>query len=142
MKKHFVTFFSPGTFVSESTKLEIPEWDTQMAVAMSSDIEERHGAVPYGFRFSTQSRGPEDLDSEQSATSNMYYLGGDVLTLAQVKERNDPADSTLIWNMETNGYDRVVVNTNSWKATMPCMKRMWYYDHQSGNNKYNKEWRV
>lgn len=64
MKKHFVTFFSPGTFVSETSEKPIDSWDVDTAVEMSTQILERHGARPYGFRFSTRERGQEDLDSK------------------------------------------------------------------------------
>ena len=56
MKAHFVTFYSPGTFVAETTTKPIPSWDVDLAVAMASDIRERHGALAYGFRFSTRAR--------------------------------------------------------------------------------------
>ena len=49
------------------------------------------------------------------ATSGVYYLGGRILTLADVK-REMPKETTLISNMECNGYKRVVVNDNSWRT--------------------------
>ena len=119
MKKHFVTFMSPGTFVAEQTTKEIDSWDTDKAIDMSKGIKERYGSLPYGFYFTTRERGPEDFDSKQSDRSKMYYLGGEILSLEQVKAKNDPNDKILISNMETNGYDRIVVNTNSWKWTQP-----------------------
>lgn len=116
---HFVTFFSPGTLVAESTERPIASWDVDEAVKMARGIKERHGAVPYGFRFSTRSRGPNDLDSKVSARSGMYYLGGKVETLAAVKARATENDRTLIANMEVNGWDRIVTNDNSWRWTQP-----------------------
>jgi hypothetical protein len=78
MKKHFVTFCSPGTLVSETTTKDIDSWDVQEASKMARRIKERHGAVPYGFYFSTRERGEEDLDSTVTKTSHMYYLGGKI----------------------------------------------------------------
>ena len=119
MKKHFVTFLSPGTFVSEQTQKEIDSWDVDKAMQMARNIKERHNATPYGFYFSTRSRKDDELDSKVTKTSGIYYLGGKVLTLKDVKARNDPNDKTLIWNMEVNKYNSVIENTNSWKVTMP-----------------------
>lgn len=117
MQMHFVTFFSPGTFVSEMTERPIEKWDAAAAVEMAKSIHERYDARPYGFRFTTRSRGPQDLYSKVTATSNMFYLGGKVETLAEVIERNSPDESILRSNMRANGYDRIIVNTNSWRFT-------------------------
>jgi hypothetical protein len=119
MEKHFVEFLSPGTFVAESASKPIDAWDVEAAVLMAADIKERYGATPYGFRFSTRSRGPDDLDSKETARSGVYYLGGRIETLEQVKARNDPKERILISNMEGNGWDRIVVNDNSWRWTQP-----------------------
>jgi len=100
MEKHFVVFCSPGTL----------------------EIKERYGALPYGFYFTTRSRNEEDLDSHESARSHMYYLGGEVLTLKQVRAKDDPDDKILISNMEANKWDRIVINTNSYKWTQPLEK--------------------
>ena len=122
MKKHFVEFLSPGTFVSEVTQKDIDKWDVDVATEMAAKIKERHGATPYGFRFITRSRKDNELDSKITKTSGVYYLGGNVLTLEDVKARKDPKDKTLIWNMEVNKIERVIENTNSWKVTMPLNK--------------------
>lgn len=119
MEKHFVTFLSPGTFVHEESTKEIESWDATKAVELAHNIKERHGATPFGFYFTTRTRGENDLDSKVSERSKMFYLGGKVETLAEVLERNDPKESNLRSNMQSNGYDRIIVNTNSWKVTMP-----------------------
>lgn len=120
LKKHFVTFISPGTFVAERTTKEIAAWDTDLAVEMARKIKERYGAKPYGFYFTTRGRGDKDLDSKEVARSNgIYYLGGTIETLEQVKARNYPKDKILISNMEANHWDRIIVNRNSWTWTQP-----------------------
>src|SRR4030042_1824171 len=86
---------------------------------MAHSIVERHNATPYGFYFTTRGRGPEDLDSKQITRSGIYYLGGKVMTLAEVKARHDPGDRILIENMECNHFARVIENANSWRTTMP-----------------------
>ena len=119
MIKHFVTFYSPGTFLAESTTKEIESWSTDLALKMVIDIKERHGATPYGFQFSTRERGETDFNSHETEKSPLYYLGGEILTLEQVKDRKDPSDKTLISNMECNGWNKIIVNTNSWKWVQP-----------------------
>lgn len=57
MEKHFVTFCSPGTFVSEETTKEVTAWDIDEALEIANGIKERHNATPYGFRFHTRSFG-------------------------------------------------------------------------------------
>jgi len=117
IEKHFVRFYSPGTFCSETTEKEIDSWDVEEAVKLSREIKERHSATPYGFCFFTKSRSDQELDSKIISTSNMYYLGGTVYTLQDILDRNDPNDKILISNMKMNRYDRVIENTNSWKIT-------------------------
>lgn len=119
MDRHFVTFLSPGTFVAETTEKPIDSWDVKKAQKMAHDIEERYGATPYGFRFTTRSRTDADLDSKVTATSGMYFLGGKIETLAEVEARNDPKEEILRSNMRGNGYDRIIVNDNSWRSTQP-----------------------
>lgn len=119
MEKHFVTFLSPGTLFAESTTKEIESWDAKKATAMAREIIERHGATPYAFHFTTRQRSEAELDSKVVATSNTYYLGGVIETIADVKKRNSPDERILLSNMECNGYDKIIINTNSWKVTQP-----------------------
>jgi hypothetical protein len=122
VKKHFVTFYSPGTFVSESTEKEIDSWDVEVAKEMARNFKKRHGATPYGFRFSTRERGENDLDSKTVAKSGMYFLGGKVRHLDFIILENNPDERILISNMKNNGWDRVVENCNSYKITQPLEK--------------------
>jgi len=119
MKKHFVTFYSPGTFVSESTTKEVDSWDTEQAMKLVSNIKERHGATPYAFIFTTKSREENDLDSKETARSCVYHLGGKIETVEEIELRNDPKEAILLSNMQMNGMSRVVVNTNSWRFVSP-----------------------
>jgi len=119
VEAHFVTFYSPGTFVAEETTKPIYAWDVERAKEMARDITERYNATPYGFQFSTRSRGEADLDSHVTARSPLYYLGGKVETLAEVKARADPKEKILVSNMEGNGWKKVITNTNSWRWTQP-----------------------
>lgn len=119
MEKHFITFLSPGTFVHEETTKEIDSWDTDEAIKLAKGIKERHGATPFAFYFSTRSRNEDELDSRVVKRSGRYYLGGKIETIDDVRRRNDPQERILLSNMEENGWDRIIVNTNSWKVTQP-----------------------
>jgi len=119
MEAHFVTFFSPGTIVAEKSERPIDSWDVETAKRLARTIHERHGALPYAFQFTTRTRGEQDLDSKVTEQSPLYYLGGTVETLDQVKARATAKDRILISNMEGNGYKRIITNRNSWKWTAP-----------------------
>lgn len=122
VKKHFVTFLSPGTLFAEQTTKPIDSWDTKKAVEMARGIQERHAATPYGFYFTTRGRDETDLDSKEIKRSKMYYLGGTILTVKDIEARKDPADRILISKMKCNGWKRVVQNDNSWRWTQPLQR--------------------
>jgi hypothetical protein len=123
MEKQFVTFLSPGTFFAENSTLPIDSWDVDVAMTMAAKVTERYNAKPYGFYFSTRERSEEDLDSHETKRSATYYLPHcRVMTLDEIKARNDPKDSTLICNMECNRHDKVVTTTSGWKWTQPFEK--------------------
>lgn len=117
MIKYFVHFLSPGTFVAEMTTKEIDSWDIDKACEMARSIKERYAAVPFAFYFTTRERTEEDFDSKVIETSKRYFLGGDIQTYKEIKKRNDPGDKILLENMRNNNWDRVIVNTNSWRWT-------------------------
>lgn len=119
MEKHFVTFLSPGTFVHESSTREIEKWDPSLAKEMAKDIVERYNSTPFAFYFTTRTREEDELDSKITATSSSYYLGGKVETYDQVKARATKDDEILLTNMEGNGIERIITNTNSWKIVQP-----------------------
>ena len=111
MRRHFVTFYSPGTFCAEQTTKPIESWDVAEALRLMAGIKERHGATPYGFQFITRERGDDDLDSKVVDESGVHYVDCVVRTLAEIKAESDPCNEILIDNMETNGWDSVVTTT-------------------------------
>ena len=111
MTKHFVEFYWPGSFVANTSDREVESWDVDAALEMVRDMDR----TPYAFRFFTRARGPDDLDSHVTKRSPFYHLGGTIETLADVEAR-DPG-SILASNMQMNGYERVITNTNSWRWT-------------------------
>ena len=119
MKQHYVVYLSPGTFVHEETRIEIDSWDVDNAKAMAHNIVERHNARPFAFYFLTRGREANELDAKVIATSPKYFLGGKVETIEEVEARNDPEERILRSNMRCNGYNKIIVNTNSWKVTQP-----------------------
>lgn len=119
MRIEYVEFFSPGTFVHETRRIEIEDRDVDAACEIAKGITERHGTTPFGFRFIARERSDNDLDAHDTDASKMYYLGGKVETLADVEARATDDDSILLSNMRNNGYERIITNTNSWKVTVP-----------------------
>lgn len=119
MQKHFVTFLSPGSFVSEQSSQPVPAWDITTAVKLARNVKERHGATPYAFYFTTRGRGHDDLDSRETDRSPLYYLGGKIETLEEIIARDLPDERILRENMRCNGWARVIRNENSWRVTMP-----------------------
>lgn len=123
-EKHYVTFVSPGTFVSETSEKPIAAWDTTAAVAMAETVRERYGARPYGFYFITYAEADPVSDrqgrklrvqAEETARSPFHFLGGTIETLDDVEARNDPKEDILRTNMKY-GSPIVVVNTNSYRS--------------------------
>lgn len=121
MTADFVTFFSPGTFVHEDTTKKIASWDVEKACEMARGIKERRNATPFAFQFSTRGREDHELDSKVVKRSGMYYLGGKVETIDDVKKRNDPKEEILLSNMRCNGWKKIITNTNSWRVTQPLL---------------------
>lgn len=119
---HFVTFYSPGTFVAEQTRKPIDAWNIGDAMAMARDIVERHGATPFAFVFTTRSRGEDDLDSKEVNRSPTYYFGKRAVTLAEIESRNDPKDAILISNMKINKWERAVETMSGWRHASPLME--------------------
>lgn len=120
MKRHFVIFLSPGTFVAEDTTRQVESWDVKAAQAMAEAITERHGATPYGFYFTTSERAPGEWEPKRTAKSPMYYLPHcKVETLEEIEARNDPKESILRGNMRGNDFKRVIVTTKGWRWTQP-----------------------
>jgi len=118
VKKRYVTFFSPGTFVAESTTKCVANWDVKKAVAMMDEIEERYRAKPYGFQFYTMKRGLLDMNPHEIERSGMYYVNCIVQTLEEV-EAEHGKNAILAQNMRTNGWDSIVTTTKGWGWSQP-----------------------
>lgn len=112
---HSVIFYSPGTLFSETSSRDVQSWDVRLALDLASDISERYGAKPFGFRFVTYTTadpvpdgigGTLEVERKKTKESPMHYIDGCLMTLDDV--RKEPKNDTLIFNMEANGIARVV----------------------------------
>lgn len=130
-EKHFVTFISPGTFMSKTTTEPIASWDPKLAVAAAERVVERYGAKPYGFLFETRlvvedlpdgRGGTMRVEPKTVAKSACHFLGGKIETIEEVEARNDPKEEVLRQNMRWNDIALVLVNTNSYRSTLPFEK--------------------
>jgi hypothetical protein len=128
MRKHQVTFYSPGTLFPEQSTKDIIKWNPALAVKLGQDVSERYHAKPYGFRFHTilvadplddGEGGKLEVVSKTVKSSGTFFLGGKLETYTEVCERNDPKERILRSNMRGNEDWIVVVNTNSFKSTLP-----------------------
>lgn len=119
MKKNYVTFYSPGTMVAETTRREVASWNVDKALKMSEEIKERHGARPYGFCFTTMKRGLREFTPREVDRSGMYYVNCEVQTLVEMEARSDPEESILLQNMKMNGWDKIVTTKSGWKWSHP-----------------------
>lgn len=128
MRKHKVTFYSPGTFISESSTYDIDSWDIPKAVELSEKVQERYGAKPYGFVFETLlvaddvpdgEGGKLKVEAKRVEKSGIHFLGGKLETYTDVVERNDPKEEILRSNMRNNESWIICINTNSYRSTIP-----------------------
>jgi hypothetical protein len=124
--RHFVTFYSPGTFMSESTTKDIPELHPPLAARMAREIEERYEAKPYGFRFETRithdpipdgAGGTLNVESKTTAKTGTYFLTGTVRAYSEISEAKDT--NILRSNMRGNDWPLMIENTNSYRTIMP-----------------------
>jgi hypothetical protein len=127
MRKHYVTFISPGTLFNETTIRPIDSWDPKAAVTMAEAILERYDATPYAFEFSTVLSAPAvvvegvvlQVSEKVIAQSGRFFLGGTIQTYDEVDLRAAPDENILRSNMRCNGWWIVITNTNSFKSTQP-----------------------
>lgn len=98
--RHYIEWLFPGSFFAETSAKRVISRIRPPGIPK--------GAYGYQFfdRIEVEAEG-ETLYGRPKNRSGIYYLGGKVLTLAQVKSL--PGDyKTLISNMECNRWDRVI----------------------------------
>lgn len=130
MKKHYVWFYSPGTFYDEIDSKPIETFgDLQTAVELVKSINQRYGAKPYGFRFITmlemdpvrdQETGEIlEVQSKKIEETGTYFINGRLRKYDEVVAENDPEESILRDNMRCNDMLIVVETRNSYRHTAP-----------------------
>ena len=126
-EKHYVDFYSPGTFFDERSSQPIGAFgDVGAAIEMAKSVEERYSAKPYGFRFGTyleadpipdERGGTLQVEPKRIAQSGTYFINGRLRKYDEVVADNDPKESILRSNMRCNQMCIVVETRNSWKHT-------------------------
>jgi len=119
MQQHYVTFYSPGTFVPEFTEKPIDSWDIETACRMATEIVERYGARPYAFRFKTRSRGESDFEPSLQSFSPTHFINCRVETREEIESRNLPDERILVANLRFGNIARVAVPKSGWKTVVP-----------------------
>jgi hypothetical protein len=97
----FIEFFYPGVFVDETSVKEVSSRDIK-------GVNVPQGA--FGFIFfdvMSTKKGGVKMKSKRLNISPMYFYGGRIMTLAEVR-REMPSERILIDNMEGNGLVRVI----------------------------------
>jgi len=100
MLKHYVEYFYPGSFMSESSIEEIP----------CRGIHHKRKDRAFGYReFSREeiTAGTEVLKGEKKDFSGMTYWGK-AYSQSQIEALHDPSLSILLGNMKCNRWDRAV----------------------------------
>ena len=137
MRKHYVRYFSPGTFLSEESERPIYAWDVELAAQGARKVNERYGAKPYAFVFLAKLVGDPVPDGEggvlqvepkEVMRSGYYYLKGKLLTIEDIKARRNPTESILLSNMQANGWPIVVETCNSYRSIQPFEERDFVID--------------
>lgn len=124
-EQHFVTYVSPGTFFHETTRKPIESWDPALAVRMEEGVVERYGARPYAVYFKTRLVS-DDVDDGRGGTlevtprtlrtSGRYYLGGTLLTIAELEANGEEIAAS---NLRGMGCSHAIVSTRSYKIMQP-----------------------
>ena len=111
-EKHYVTFYSPGSFMSETTTKSIESWSTMRARQMASEITERYGSKPYSFVFTTrlEQETVAGTASKELRRSGQYYLDAKLETYDELAARNLEDEEILRSNMEGNSWPIIVTN--------------------------------
>jgi len=102
--QHYIEWMYPGIISTDTSSEKIDHRDPQRVDKMKERV--------FAFRFFDRTVvDGEELLGKDKNPSGIYYLGGSVMTLAEVKDKygDDPDKRILISNMENNGYDRIVM---------------------------------
>ena len=99
MFKHYVEFLHPGVIVTESSSEEVNHQNPDL-------IKLPENAYAFRFYARQEKESLGELLVGKPKNHTHWFMQGEVLTLADVKERF-PKERVLIRNMERNETDRV-----------------------------------
>ena len=113
VRKTYIEFLYPGSFFNESSTQKVKTRDV-------SKVKVPKNA--FGFKFFDILSVVVDTDgkkvqltSEQTNVSPMYYYGGKLYTVAELK-REFPNNYILVSNIEGNGYKKAILcRTGNWQ---------------------------
>lgn len=103
MLKHYAEFYSPGSFFNET---DIVPMDCRSVDEAINKAPKTAFAFTFFDREELEQVG-EVLRGHSKNRSQRYYLGGDLLTVEQVKAQV-PNSDILVNNMECNGWKQVI----------------------------------
>ena len=101
-RRTYIEFILPGLVLSDIDAIEVTP-DRLAALQVPS----KAFAFRYYYILETESPGGAALKSDRLGVSGRYYIGGRVMSLADVK-REMPDERILIDNMEGNGWGYVI----------------------------------
>ena len=113
VRKTYVEFLYPGSFMSES-------WTTQVKTRDVSKLKVPKNSFAFKFfdiiSVVVEADGKKiELTSEAINESSKHYYGGKLYTVAELK-REFPMQRILISNVESNGYKKAIkCRTGNWQ---------------------------
>lgn len=146
MRKHYVTFVSPGTLFAEMTSKPIDAWDIKQALALEKGTIERYGAKPFGFYFSTRlvvdpvpdgEGGTLNVEPREVERSGMHFLADaghwSLHSYDELERVGSKETEILRSNMRGNGWPIVFESRRSFRCTQPFEERDVVVDDKTGD---------
>ena len=117
-KDHYlVTFYSPGTFFSETSSIRLDELDINKILKKAKGTSERYNAKPYGYTWKQIREffiGKEKLEKEEvlDESKGYIFITGNVIFS---KDLTNPDENIFKSNLESNAGGVGIQNFNSYK---------------------------
>lgn len=123
-KYYLVTYYSPGSFVSETSSARFKNFNLASFVKRAKSISERHGSKPYGFTVEEKEEPVSmpvvegfkvEVEPNTLSSSGTYYITGNLIFYDDIKNNKEKA--ILASNLYNNSLGIGIENCNSWKFT-------------------------
>ena len=112
-----VTFYTPGSFMPNESTKEVPGLDTEQIAAMAP--KNAYSFIVQEFSEKTTTVDGEDFSKKEAVGEpQRFYLGGDLYTVDELKEKfaGDHSKETLIANFEGNDWPKAILcRTGNWQ---------------------------